>query len=107
MPEDLGTIRNHVISYFAWRFNRPPGDFKGGTRVRNAFRNDEAWAALADTFNSMPWMQAIGVMLSQNDMGDVATIGELATLINSKVRSDARKLQGTEFQRVAVRNWPL
>ena len=101
------TIQNHVIAYFAWRFDRPPSQFDRKTKVRDAFENDEAWEALADTFNDMLWMQHLGVKLSQSDMDDISMIGELTDLIAQKAGKKARMLKGAEFASPEEMHWPL
>lgn len=93
---DEQTIERHVIQYFAWRFNRKPSDFSSATPVRKAFKNSEAWAALADTFNNMSWMKQLGVMLHQSEMAAVGTIGELTELIAGKAGNKVALLSGAE-----------
>ncbi|MGY4155466.1 hypothetical protein ACVINW_001308 [Bradyrhizobium sp. USDA 4461] len=102
------TIQNHVVAYFAWRFDRPASQFDRSTKVRNAFVNDEAWDALADTFNNMAWMQQLNVKLSQSDMDTTSTIGDITDLIFSKAgKKAAKKLTGAEFAAPDEMHWPL
>jgi hypothetical protein len=75
-------IEDKVIGYFATRFDRPVTDFSESTNLKTAFNfSDNAWAGLADTLSALDWMKTIGVSLAPFEMGNVATVGDLTTLI--------------------------
>ena len=76
------TIRAHVIRYFHDAFGTPIKAFKPGTNVRTAYSySDRAWRALADAFNRLSWMEALGAMLSPRAMPGLNTIEDLVNAI--------------------------
>ncbi|SNT53103.1 hypothetical protein SAMN05216374_4620 [Tardiphaga sp. OK246] len=99
-------ILNHVVAYFAWRFKRPPKDFKPSLEVRKAWRSADDWADLADTFNDMSWMKTLRVRITQSEMSQLTTIGEIVDLIEEKAGSRLNRLSGAEFGAVK-RAWPF
>jgi hypothetical protein len=98
MGADMASVRQiekRLIQYFAWYLDKPASWFSRDTPVRRAFRYTEAWMTVADRLSEAKWMNDIRVRLSQRDMLDVSTIGELADLIASK--------SGRRIQRLAAK----
>jgi len=82
-------IENHVIKYFADRFSYPPTSFNSDTDVRSGFHfGNEAWEELADRFNRLDWMIEIHVLLGQQEMDKLNTIGDLTTAIYNKYSAE-------------------
>lgn len=76
------TIRAYVIRYFHDVFKTPISAFKPGTNVRKAYSySDRAWRRLADSFNKLSWMDALGAMLSPRAMPGLNTIEDLVNAI--------------------------
>jgi hypothetical protein len=75
-------IEDHIIHYFATRFQTDPNTITATTNLKQRFNfNDAAWAGLAETFSAMDWMKKLHVRLAQSQMGSVATVAELTALI--------------------------
>jgi len=82
-------VEDHVIGYFANRFHYPTTVFKWDTDVRKAFHFDPtSWAELADQFNRQDWMIQIHVLLAQQQMGKLKTIGDVTSLICDEYRKE-------------------
>ena len=80
------TLRAYVIRYFHDVFHTPIGAFKPGTNVRKAYSySDRAWRQLANVFNKLSWMTALGAMLSPRSMPALNTVEDLVSAIWSSL----------------------
>jgi hypothetical protein len=83
----LADIENDLVDYFATRFGDDPSTLTPATDVKKMYNfNSAAWAQLADTLSSLPWMVHLGAVLAQGEMGNVSTLEQLAALIQKHIK---------------------
>jgi hypothetical protein len=83
----IGEIEDDIVNYFTHRFGTPPSALTPATDLKQMYKfNPTNWAQLADTLSNLPWMIHLGIRLAQGDMATVATVGQLAYLIFTKMQ---------------------